>query len=465
MPPSDARDRQINPSVKTSKGLSGAESQQVVSYLTDPTQVGVWKLEARWLFDQGISQDIKDTIDQKETDGFKISSSTQGRNNIRLPKGYIDQMLETSEKITFLFKLFKWITEEDSGGTRREYFSPNDDEFLISNLDLSDFATKYKKALKNYKDEIYFSGFEPLVTDRLVTIKSGSFLVTVGPMELKENNPGPLGETSLEKTKIEIQAIGLEPLKKVSKFLELVGKIDDCEIYKIFSPEEELLTPYVEYARIMLLHIVKSDGIYRLFHKMISDYDDENFSSAIGAAGQIGEECLTQIYETLHRQPVKQNMPLGELRDSIARIVKHKSVSHDKKPLTKQEVMKLINSRKINEKNIQRIVAANSKTIIDSISDNNKRIEFRLRALEGLDKTANIYPHIIKLNLNGLIRLRNAVSHKSSDPIGSTQALKSIYYSLSIYIWWETERRAIDWEKTEKDIINQFVYDAQHYGA
>lgn len=107
-----------------------------------------------------------------------------------------------------------------------------------------------------------------------------------------------------------------------------------------------------------------------------------------------------------------------------------------------------------------RFADQSGKLILRYIDDRYKKLDNKVKVIEGLPQANSLFPSLIKANLEDIIRFRNAVSHRSLDPIGSFEALKSIYCCFSLTMWWDEARKAINWEDTPEGIIKQFVASA-----
>lgn len=438
------------------------EVELAYNYLTNPVKEGVWKGEFKWNFGEGITEYIREELEKAAKNGFKLKSRT-----IKVSSGQLEELVAKTETFSFLFRLFaNLLNNEEQAESLDEYLNANDeDDLILSVLDMNKLRREYAAALTSFGNSVYTDGFQTTIRDNVSKVKNGMFYIPKAPRKYL-NSPDYLNiyehDTTPKKVIIEIFALEKGPLETISNFLNLLGKISSPVCYKVYSPEEELLSIYTKITKEMLSYVIRSEAIRALFTKMMSDYENGNPTAAISAAGQIGEECLTQIYETLYRRPVPQNMTLGALRDSVSELTKKMKKVKTNTISSKADVQKIIKDKLSTVKQVdKRTVTQISKALLELSDFNQRTLAARIRTLEGLDNDYGIFPHVIRVNLNNLLRLRNNVSHKSIDPVGMAEALQCVYYSLSLYIWWDTQRKKLDWNKDESGIVQELIAAAE----
>jgi hypothetical protein len=451
---------------KIGRDLTADEVSSLIGYLNNPTSQGIWKLSTKWLFGKGISADVFTQLDSN-----KPKPLTKVREQIK--QDYLESVSKKIESITYTFKLLTILKDGedeenitlDLDDPRYGYDNTNEYSSTLQNLDRKKLLEKYRDAVDYFKSEIYFDGMETDVSDGLFKIKKGSFIVERAPRDIRNdmeagNTRGSL--TAIVNENIVILANDKEPIFKLMKLYSLLGKINECPLIRVFSPEDELLSPYVKFMSAVLPYVfVSNAGVHRLFRKMINDFDTSNFEGTISAAGLVGEETLTQIYETLQRQTVPSNLPLGALRDCISEVVRNtKKDAQVRKTLNKNEIIKKVKEIMTDGNDSAKDIAKIVKILLEYTSNRDTEISERLMTLEGNNKDLSIFPPQTRKNLDGLIRFRNSVSHKSSEPLGSLEALKSMYYSFSLYGWWDNEITKIDWDGDKKDVVRQLSSSA-----
>lgn len=435
-------------------------------YLTNPVKQGVWKLELQWRFGEGLTSYIQKELLDTAKEGFKLKSRV-----VRVDTRQLKELVSRTETFSFLFSLFaSLLKQEEKVETLDEYLSANEeDDLIFSVLDMNKLRAEYADALTAFKEGLYYDNMRTSFDSSMSKVKDGMFYISIAPRDrIRHRDYAYHGEEALStKSKtIEILAFEKEPLEKIYSFLSLLGKASDFVCYKVYSPEEELLSIYTKVTEVMLPYVVSSKPVRALFIKMMSDYKDDSPTATISTAGQVGEECLTQLYETLHRKPVPQNMTLGALRDSISEYTKKMKKVKNSTISNKNDAQKEIKDKITAAKTLNKQLLMHVSKILLEIDDaNHKSVVARLRTLEGIENDYSVFPQLIRTNLNNLLRLRNIVSHKSIDPVGMSEALQSVYYSLSLYIWWDTQRKRIDWSKDNREIVHQFISAASNYDS
>lgn len=443
--------------------FSDEEIRIAKKYLKNPTNAGIWLLEAQWLFDSSISNEIKAAI-TKSAPNLKVN-----RRRISVSENDISSLLDRTETISFYLRLFtRLVCLKDETETLTEYIEENEeDHIIISLLDLDEFAIRYKNALSHFTKCVYKSDTTFKVgKSHMTRINGGTFTCNVGPNSLMDSQ---IYKKSHEfryrprygvKTKIELISLSYDPLKNIAIFFDKLKLINKPVQYAVFSPEEHVLSPYVDILSKTISYLSPRDSDIQFFVKMISDYQDRNYTGCISTAGLIAEDCLTQIYETIYRSPVPRKMMLGPLRQKISEAARNRDI----KEIDHQGVVRLLDEYKTNNKTDPiRLADINSKLLLRYIDEKYKKIDTRVDNIEGEMKNDEFFPSIVKMNLEDIIRFRNAVSHKSLDPVGSFEALKSIYCSFSLVVWWDEEKKKIDWNQNQKDIVKQFVALAKDY--
>lgn len=429
------------------------EMKDSISYLTNPTRKGVWCFECEWVFENPISTLAAESL--------KKSASIQPNNNqkpVELTEWQRDRLIKDAQRLSFIIKLFiKLLKRNQPTETLDEYLQNNsddEDELVFSLFDMDGLVVQYSKALTYFKNNIYQEGFDgSMLPGKLIKMKTGRVLSVTGPVDVLRASDS--GFDGLKR--VTSMAHKPEPLEKLGVFLGMIGCAKNSKHFAIFSPEEELLKPYVATVTDLLDVVAGTGTNFRLFKKMLSDYENKNYEGCISTGGLIAEECLTQVYETLSRSPVPQRMTLGALKQKIADITEPKR----ERNLTRNEVHTLLKSHAATAADDHVLINASCKTLLDYMDSRHKKIDGRLKVIEEDTGGSKLFPLTVKLGIENIIRYRNAVSHKSVDTIGSFEALKSIYCSLSLVMWWDGQRRDIDWRKDKKEIIEQFIKSAQ----
>ena len=97
------------------------------------------------------------------------------------------------------------------------------------------------------------------------------------------------------------------------------------------------------------------------------------------------------------------------------------------------------------------------RKMLNYIKEDNKLTkEIAMRALNPEDRKS-IFPIGIKNNFNELLKNRNAISHRSRIPIGSFEAIKTIYGIITLLLWWYDIKEKVHWEGTKEEVISHIV--------
>jgi hypothetical protein len=86
-----------------------------------------------------------------------------------------------------------------------------------------------------------------------------------------------------------------------------------------------------------------------------------------------------------------------------------------------------------------------------------------LKDLQQRGSNIEIFPLIIRNNLNELIRYRNAAAHKTRVPLGNYEALRTMYSLVAFVMWWLEELSTINWRWEKSKIIDVFVKNAENW--
>lgn len=434
------------------KRITADEVSQAKKYLTNPTSVGIYKFHAQWLAKSGVSADIEEQLEKKSAVSGVKTSDREQEHRLRQRRS----LLRDANTISFVFGLFGklLIERSDTEADKQDGLHDYRDSYVLQLLELDTDAliAKYSEAIDYFEQHIYRPGMRLAVTRNLTSIKSGSFIALSGPAD--ESNG-----------KFQLAALSPEPLVHIAKFLSLIGKIEAPLSYALFSPEEELLEPYVEITRSVLDEIDMPAALRRHFEKMISDYDSENWTGCVSTAGLVAEELLTQVYETIARSPAPKNPMLGQLYQGIGEMTKQiRTPTSTVKPQSRKDVMATIRTRKPG-KTPTSLVASTSSDILKYVDSHISALEQHVVRSGAGNTDFSVFPEIVQLSLEDVISYRNNASHKSTIPIGPLESLKSVYGSLSLLIWWNSQKITIDGTKTQQEVLDLFIQSSKTYGV
>jgi hypothetical protein len=153
---------------------------------------------------------------------------------------------------------------------------------------------------------------------------------------------------------------------------------------------------------------------------------------------------LGQIYDHIHSQISKRygkkEESLSELKPIFDEIAKElKGVAANPRPRREKEMLSLLRK--------------SLKVIQDDRSYFTKKVEL----FKDTPKRLSFFPVDIRENITDLIRYRNAVSHRTMIPIGSYEALRSVYCLISLVMWWCKEKERTNWDIDQDSILKQAI--------
>jgi hypothetical protein len=97
------------------------------------------------------------------------------------------------------------------------------------------------------------------------------------------------------------------------------------------------------------------------------------------------------------------------------------------------------------------------RKMTQTIKDQNLNTEEMIKKAFHKEINLSVFPTKIQSNFNELLRYRNATSHKSRIPIGSYEAIRSIYCAITMLLWWNEERSMICWTDSKEEIIGKII--------
>ncbi len=444
--------------------LSEENIKKICDYLENPTKIGLWTLKATIKQKEGISKYVKDNLTEifENQDEIEITS---GKRKIKLnfKKTDKEMMLKNTGRFTFIFRLFSYIyflESEDESLISYLESEDSEDKLIFDIIDLDKLKEEYKSAFEYFKENIFFKGFKSLVSDGyLISIKEGFFIFEDDPLYDKYYR----GEEEFKETKVRrilLTSLELSTLEKLKIFYEKVGKISETELVPIFSPEEEVFKPYFKLLEQAYDSFIDNYNIQRLFRKSIDEYNEDNFSHCISTIGLITEDYLVQIFETLFRDICPKGLTLGQLYDSIHNNLKQK---FEEKKIEEPKIKPLydsVNKLVVEEKDDSYKVKETLKVfreLLNFIKENKKCTDLMMESIQKKRKRISIFTPILRSNINELIKNRNAISHRSRIPIGDYEALRTVYCCITLIIWWNKQKKLIDWKKEPDDIIKEII--------
>lgn len=408
--------------------LEDDEISRVKQYLKEPVSSGLWSINIDWdennKLEKLLTKEFVDYSD-KEIEKKNISNERQRRlsaRNRHMLHRLKNRLYNPEYFINFLFDVINLGEDND----RPHYFLRNKSVY-------EDFMKEYEESVKYFSERFHSS----LEDNESYYEKSDNTILINGEMiiHIDEN-------------------IYVSTLKApLNELLELLKKFDliknNTKISMYFSPEEEIIKPYYYYTRSISEYLFDEHTL-RIFNKSFDEYESDEYENSISKLGKASEEILIQIYETLFRMPLHNGLTIGQLYDKI-----NKDISVLYRPATTNssnfsDIHNELNKHSDYNPNIIRKII---KLLINEQKFINQ--EIRNRTNNNLNKY--LFPVQLRKNIEDLIRYRNAASHKSRTFLGEHEALKMLYYFVSLYLWWKSQYDSINWDLNKEDIIDNLV--------
>ena len=430
------------------EGPNAIDIQKIVAYLENPVSAGLWRFTGTWKPQDGISKVLLEEV-YKEINGKDQISIRSGKRErkIRINEEWRSALVENvCNRLTFLFSLFDYFARQESPQTEdgEEFIAEHETvQLVLDIIDIESVKTSYAAAVQYFKEEVWFPEFKPVsVLNSLMRSKNGAFILSGAPRHDQEF--------------ITIAWDGA-PLYALEKFLTLIGKIDNTCLMPVFSPEEEVFSPYFDLLGMVYESLVKQEHLRPLVHKALSNFSDENFTDCVSALGLAGEDILTQIFETFFREQLTKGLTLGQLADEIqsraSSIVRKKDDSPPDLALLFVEINSAIESQNFQNSQTLELI----RKILATLIETNKHMGLKIDRLGKPERKGLLFPELVNHALTELIRYRNAASHKSRIPIGPQECRRAAYSLVVLLTWWDREKRAIDWNSKADDIVRGCV--------
>ncbi|MDO8513508.1 MAG: hypothetical protein Q7S37_03320 [bacterium] len=409
--------------------------RQVSGYLKNPTNSGIWIFKGDWSRHEGFSGFLENQLKKEDN---KINSKQTNIEEI------INQLILSPAAILSLF----YLLADQSIKIRYDEFLLSELSSVVRFIGLTKIKKQYNEAIDYFKEHINYEDFNPLIRDEnFIKIKSGMII----PLDKPTPRAYEHSYRNDKDRKISFTSINAKPLEELNNFFLLLGQVKNTSILPIYSPKEEVFSPYVYFLESVTSHICDPREFSHV-EKMSSEYKDGQYSASISSAGLLAEEYLIQIFETLFRDPCPE-MPLG----NIYNLIYNKVINSmgNKQPETK----------KINREELS-MDLNNPETIVDLdlvrkifqlFNIQTSRINTKINELSGKEKRTYLFPSQIAKNIDELIIYRNNVSHKSRMQIDDYEAIRSIYCLVSLMLWWKEEKNKIDWKKNNLEIIKEII--------
>lgn len=444
------------------ENLCDERLKEIKNYLESPTHSGIWKLDVVWSRDNAFynmlkipANELMEKVKQSK-DNYTILDV--GKRRVRVENRKIRVNLPIAlDKVSVIYAIFFNAAAEELELESDGFLSlPNENiitEYLVERgTEL--FRSKkeeFKESFEFFKDKILCDNFIPKLHRLLLNRVKDGFYNVAGEQASEEY---------VDKGKISfsLHAQSRKPLETLEEFFTGLGVTKSTTMSMVFSPEEEVFQDYVKYLDFSKDKLFKKGNINNLFHRAISHHNDKNYLECVSNVGLIAEDLLTQIYETLYREPVVKGLTIGQLHSTInakiqALYSSNKIVEQPEiKPLF-QDIKSVIDSE---EPSVSESLAVMRK-MLTYMSEQNKFMTYKIDSGSKKPKAQSIYSKDITESIDELLKYRNAASHRSKVPIGQYEAIRSLYCSVKFYLWWEREKLKIDWSSDKDQIIKDMV--------
>ncbi|MDD5012709.1 MAG: hypothetical protein PHQ66_03655 [Candidatus Nanoarchaeia archaeon] len=428
--------------------LKEEDINHVCSYLENPTKTGIWVLNFKWNGLEGISKFIKTELEEKSKDNKKISIGKK-------------EWTEDIKRLTFIFRLFDYVYYSEKRGEDKLFYLDNidtGDRLILEKINIEEIKKEYSEAFEYFMDNIHLENSDmKIVGGKITQIKSGFFIYSENFIDDEDE------ELKDENDKIvDLISLSPKPLEIIETFYKMINKISDSKIIPIYSPEEEVFSPYFSLFPLVYNSFVNNKNIRRLFEKSISEYESREYSNCINTIGQIAEDYLIQIYETLFRKICPKGLGLGQVYDLI-----HSDMTKQFKenlPI-EPKIEKLYKSIQnfseektpINSEENKEVVIL-LRDIVNFIKENNSYIYKKIKSINKKERiTFSVFPSLLRENISELIKKRNSTSHRSRIPIGGYEALRTVYCCVTLILWWNKEKQTIKWKENSEEILKDVI--------
>jgi hypothetical protein len=418
--------------------LKESEITEIERYIANPVEVGYWRLSmtrppmGKLLSYFATSNDVPIT---------EIAPRT-----LAAPKRLNeDAKVITLRRITTIFRaltaalVFKKHGEV-SGRLLQEHGF--DEEKLY---DGSSVLTQMPEAVRLFEEDLYFPDYLPTVTPgQIIRLKRGYVVLVGGWGDVKAM----------------FVSTDREPLDDLAKVLSAVEVISAFSVERIFSPEEELFEPYFSLLQTVYDEVVKDSKIKPGLQSAFDYYQKEDFVHCISSLGLVAEAYLTQVFEYYLRIACSKHFTLGQIYDNLHSHIREITAPptaelKDLDPLyaAVKELIALSWNDEEYKKKSERLIRD-----VLNISKSDRKYYFqKIESISRPLRRISVFPGHIQENLQELMLNRNAAAHKTRIPIGSFEALRTLYCLTTFVLWWNATRAITDWAKPRVEILSDAV--------
>jgi len=420
----------------------------VSAYLENPFRAGLWRLSAKWLSDSGVSVRLWDEI-SNEMFGKELVVIRSGKRErrIRVSEEWRAEVRNQVEnRVTFIMVLFASLARQAVGAAETENLiesNTEEEQLVLDLIDPRQIVSSYHDALLFFQENIWHERFDAVtVSHRLNRLKCGPFIMQKGPKDSSE---------------LVLISWQRQPLAAMAEFLSMIGKISDAELMPIFSPEEEVFAPYLDFLEMVVGELIRQNHLVPVVNKALSNFKEGNYSDCVSSFGLAAEDLLTQIFETLFREQLTKGLTLGQLLDEINRRTAEKVPrKEDIRPDMSHIYSEIKGVVEDDDRDNKKVLSV-MRNMLTSAIDSNKYIMAKIDRFGRPEKRVSVFSDYLTQMVNEIIRYRNAASHRSRIPIGPYECNRSAYAFVVLHQWWARQKRSVDWNKSADEIVLEMV--------
>ena len=431
------------------RSLSPSDRLPVLRYLQNPTKSGIWTAEATWLLNSGLSKDVWNCFKgqlTEQTDGYTFCPLGEEKPYVISREEVADAKDRIFYNLTFILQTIYRLSKLD---VKEKLFNRRIGQSvrkIFQAVDIAKLSDSYSDGCDHFKDNVYHPAMGQPLPPRIDLGK---------PYYLKAGTIFPIEEIK-PKNKFVLIAWERDPLLSICILLEKVGKIENTRIRRVFSPEEEVFSPYFIFAKLGFIEAVEDDKILPSFERAFGEYEEMRYEVAISTLGRIGEDYLSRIFETLFRDNAPKRQTMGQLFDlinnEVAKLLKPPSAAIPDIDSLFETINKAIEENTETTESLKLM-----RQLMQVVKDERRYTRRLIDEIRQPPAKATIFPLKIRENIEELIRNRNAAAHKTRVPLGEFEALRTIYCLFTVIMWWQGELAIIDWDQPAKQIIEGLI--------
>ncbi|MES2406213.1 MAG: hypothetical protein V4528_02680 [Pseudomonadota bacterium] len=428
-----------------------AEIVQIKRYIEAPTSEGYWRLTGTWKYDGAFIQYVYQA-NQKTRYPSQVRSNK--RNTTRAAVVHESEFVEKiASRLSPLLEVFTYARKLET--TPGEQPSPRDPgiQHYFSDIDWADFRAVFKDANDIFVNEIYFDGFSPtFFIHGFARLAQGSVCALVGPAD---------------DSTVKFAASDQRSLHVLGRFLEAAGQLESPIVDRVFSPEEDLFDPYFTFLSSVFSSVLPDHRLQQQIGRAFEQFENKDYLHCVSSLGLIAEDHLIQVFESYLREACPRGQTLGQVFDVLHSRVKDLVSPPKEKLKNLDSIYEQIKALTINEE-LSEDKGANEKLegvlrqIVSTIVSDRHYFTQRVEDLSKKDPRVSVFPKALYLNIDELIRHRNAASHKTRVPVGRYEALRSLYCLMTLILWWRAEKQQIVWSDEKMQIIKSAIQRASH---